>query len=59
MTFRPTKAMGLNDMCAYTAAYIFKPNYADLIGYVLLINAHGKYLYMTVNIYIYIFKPNE
>jgi hypothetical protein len=44
--------MGLNDLCAYTAAYIFKPDYAELIGYALLINAHGKYLYMTVSLIV-------
>ncbi|GAU38999.1 hypothetical protein TSUD_378750 [Trifolium subterraneum] len=42
MTFRPTKSMGLNDLCAYTAAYIFKPDYAELIGREVLVKTTLK-----------------
>ncbi|GAU49617.1 hypothetical protein TSUD_99940 [Trifolium subterraneum] len=42
MTFRPTKSMGLNDLCAYTAAYIFKPDYAELIGREVLVKTTSK-----------------
>ncbi|XP_045808970.1 uncharacterized protein LOC123903122 isoform X2 [Trifolium pratense] len=32
MTFKPTAAMNLNDLCAYTAAYIFKADPEQLFG---------------------------
>ncbi|MCI04093.1 Ulp1 protease family carboxy-terminal domain protein, partial [Trifolium medium] len=37
MTFRPTETMNLNDLCAYTATYIFKPDPEQLLGDEVLI----------------------